>query len=97
MGVLKPSGNSLYLLKHSTPSGRLPSVARLVVLDSDVPMTVQCDPVLWRKRFGHFNIQRLHAQHAKGGPTSLAMFTCVKLSLVTRACRTRPVHHLVLY
>jgi hypothetical protein len=63
MSLLKPSGNGLYLLKHSTPCGRLSSVDRIVVLDTDVALTALCDPIIWHKRFGHLSMQSLHAQH----------------------------------
>jgi hypothetical protein len=70
MGMIKPSGNGLYLLQHSSASGRLPSVDKPALLDCDVAMTAQCDPVLLHKRFGHRNIHSLHAQHYNGVPTS---------------------------
>jgi hypothetical protein len=31
------------------------------MLDNDVALTAQCDLVLWHKRFGHLNLQSLHA------------------------------------
>jgi hypothetical protein len=39
MGVLKPSGNGLYLLQHSTATGGLPSIDRKPVIDSEVALT----------------------------------------------------------
>jgi hypothetical protein len=78
MGVLKPSGNGLYFLPHSTAYGRLPSIANPPLVDSDVPPTAQCDSVLWHRRFGDLNMQSLHAQHANGVPTSPAPPSYVK-------------------
>jgi hypothetical protein len=36
-----------------------------------------CDPVLWHQRFGHSNMQSMHAQHTHGVPTSPTFATYV--------------------
>jgi hypothetical protein len=80
MGVLEPSGNGLYFLQHSTTTGRLASVDILALLDSEVALIAQCDSLLWQRRFGHLNMQSLHAQHVNGVPTSLALPSTVKIA-----------------
>jgi hypothetical protein len=78
MGVLKPSGDGLYLFQHSTAIGRLPSIDIHALVDSEVAMTPQCDYVLWHRRFGHLNMQSLHAQRANGVHASPALPSYVK-------------------
>jgi hypothetical protein len=62
LGVLKPSGNGHYLLGHKIVHGRLPSVDVPYVLTIDIAMTLQCDLILWHRRFGHCQMQSLHTQ-----------------------------------
>jgi hypothetical protein len=78
MDLLKPSGNGLYLLQHSTATGKLPSIVRTPLVNSEVALTAECDYVLWHKWFRHLNMQILHAQNASGDPTSHALPSSVK-------------------
>jgi hypothetical protein len=66
----------------------------LAMLDTYVALTAHCDPVLWHKRFGHLNMQSLHAQHANGVLTSLLMPSSVKhiycdSCMLNKACVAR--------
>jgi hypothetical protein len=59
MGVLEPSGNGLYLLPHQPELPPSPSTETSRDTGSRVALTAQCDPVLWHRKFGHFNMQSL--------------------------------------
>jgi hypothetical protein len=70
MGVLKPSGNGLYLLPHQPDLPSSPSATAAPDPSPRVALTSHCDPVLWHRRFGHLNMQSLQAHHTHGVPTS---------------------------
>jgi hypothetical protein len=78
MGVLEPSGNGLYLLPHQPKLPPSPSLESSYYAGPRVALTAQCDRVLWHRRFGHRNMQRLHAQHTHGVPTSPTLASYVK-------------------
>jgi hypothetical protein len=78
MGVLGPSGNGLYLLPHQPQLPPSPFAETSRDAGSCVVLTAQCDPVLWHRRFGHLNMQSLHAQHTHGVPTSPTLANYVK-------------------
>jgi hypothetical protein len=61
MGVLESSGNGLYLLPHQPELPSSPSATSALDPSLRVALTAQCDPVLWHRRFGHLNMQSLHA------------------------------------
>jgi hypothetical protein len=63
MGVLEPSGNGLYLLPHKPELPSSPSAMTVNNPSPNVALAAQCDHVLWHRRFGHLNIQSMHAQH----------------------------------
>jgi hypothetical protein len=77
MGVLEPSGNGLYLLPHQPELPSSPSAASARDPSPRVALTAQCDPVLWHRRFGHLNMQSLHAHHTHSVPTSLVLASSV--------------------
>jgi hypothetical protein len=77
MGVPEPSGNGLYLLPHQP---ELPSSHSTTTVNDPSPsvaLAVQCGPVLWHRRFGHLNMQSVHAQHTHGVLTSHALASYV--------------------
>jgi hypothetical protein len=76
--VLEPSGNGLYLLPHHPKLPPSPSHDNARCFGSRVALTAPCDPVLWHRRFGHLNMQSLHAQHTHGVPNSPALASFVK-------------------
>jgi hypothetical protein len=78
MGVLEPSGNGLYLLPHKPKLPSSPSAKIARDPCSCIALAAQCDHVLWHRRFGHLNMQSLHAQHTHGVPTSPALTNSVK-------------------
>jgi hypothetical protein len=47
MGVLKPSGNGLYLLDHKTLAWRLPSRIAPAYITTGVILSAKCELVLW--------------------------------------------------
>jgi hypothetical protein len=53
MGVLKPSGNGLYLLPYRPELPPRPPAETTRDPCSRVAFTTQCDPILWHRRFGH--------------------------------------------
>jgi hypothetical protein len=61
MGVLEPSGNGLYLLPHQPELPSSPSAEKAGDPCSRVALAAHCDHVLWHRRFGHLNMQSLHA------------------------------------
>jgi hypothetical protein len=63
MGVLEPSSNGLDLLPHQPELLSSPSATPVNDPSPSVALAAQCDPVLWHRRFGHLNMQSLHAQH----------------------------------
>jgi hypothetical protein len=69
MGVLKPSGNELYLLSHTTSSKGAPPLDTSYVIDSSAALNAHIEPKLWHRRCGHLNIPSLHAQHNHGVPS----------------------------
>jgi hypothetical protein len=76
--MLEPSGNGLYLLPHQPELTPSPSADKAYDPFSLVALTTQCVPVLWHCRFGHLNMQTLHAQHTHGVPTSPTLANFVK-------------------
>jgi hypothetical protein len=78
MGVLEPYGNGLYLLPQHQELPPSPSQDNARCHGSRVALTAQCDPVLWHRRFGHLNMQSLHAQRTHGVPTSPTLASSVK-------------------
>jgi hypothetical protein len=78
MSVVGPFGNGLYILPHQLELPSNPSAEIASDPCSRVALAVQCDPVLWYRRFGHLNMQSMHAQHTHGVPTSPALASYVK-------------------
>jgi hypothetical protein len=78
MVVLDPSDNGLHLLPHNPELPPSPSQDTVRSHGPRVALTAQCDPVMWHRRFGHLNMQSLHAQHKHGVPTSHALASSVK-------------------
>jgi hypothetical protein len=78
MGVLKPSGNGLCLLSHTTSAQGAPHLDTSSVVDSIVAMTAHIDHELWHRRCGHLNMQSLHAQHTHGVPFIPALSVSVR-------------------
>jgi hypothetical protein len=70
MGVLKPSGNGLYLMPHQQELPQRPLADSPPSVGHIVALIAKCDPVLCHRRFGHLNMQSLQAQHTHGVPTS---------------------------
>jgi hypothetical protein len=65
MGVLKPSGNGLYLLPHQRELPSSPSATPVNDPSPSVALAAQCDPILWHRRLRHVNMQSLQAQHTR--------------------------------
>jgi hypothetical protein len=67
-------------LPHVPPPRATPSSSHDSVRchGSRVALTAQCDPVLWHRRFGHLNMQSLHAQHTHSVPASPSLASSVK-------------------
>jgi hypothetical protein len=59
MGVLKPSGNGLYLLSNTKRPQGTPHVNTLAVLYISLALTVHYDYILWHRRCGHLNMHSL--------------------------------------
>jgi hypothetical protein len=78
MGVLEPSGNSLYLLPYLPELPSSPSAEKEDDPNSRVALAAHCDPILRHRRFGHLNMQSMHAQHTHGIPTSPTLACLVK-------------------
>jgi hypothetical protein len=108
MGVLEPSDNGLYHMPHHPELPPSPSHDNARCHGSRVALTAQCDPVLWHRRFGHLNLQSLHAQHTHGVPTSHASASsakhvscdsCLLYKATDAPCNTtacaKPSHHLL--
>jgi hypothetical protein len=93
IGVPEPSGNGLYLLPHQPEQPPSPSADHARGHGSRVALTALCDPVMWHRRFGHLNMQSLHAPHTHGVSTSPALVSYVKMFLAIHACSTRPLLH----
>jgi hypothetical protein len=78
MGVLKPSGNGLYLLPHQSELPPSPTTESSHGSNLRVALTAHCDPILWHRRFGHLYMQSTHAHHTHDVPTSPSLAGSVK-------------------
>jgi hypothetical protein len=78
MGVLEPTGNGLNLLPHQPKLPSSPFEEKARDPYSRVALAAQCDHVLWHPRFGHLNMQSMHAQHTHGVPSSPTLAISVK-------------------
>jgi hypothetical protein len=61
MGVIEPSSNGLYLVPHNYELPPSPSQDTARIHYPRVALTAQRDPVMSHRRFGHMNMQSLHA------------------------------------
>jgi hypothetical protein len=78
MSVLEPSGNGLCLLPHHPCWPPSSSAETSRDAGSRVALTAQCDPGLWHRKFGHFNMQSQNAQPTHGVPTSPTLASYVR-------------------
>jgi hypothetical protein len=78
MGVLKPSGNGLYLRSKTTSSQGAPFLDTSIVVDNSVAMHAHIDPDPWHRRCGHLNMKSLQAQHTHGVSSIPALPVSVK-------------------
>jgi hypothetical protein len=93
MGELEPSGNGLYLLPHKPELPSSPSAEKAHAPCSRVALVALCNPVLWHRRFGHLNMQSMHAHHTHGVPTSPALANSMNFFFAIHACSTKPLLH----
>jgi hypothetical protein len=78
MGVLEPSGNGLYFPPHQPELPSSPTAESSPHAGPRVALTTECNPIRWHRRFGHLNMQSMHARHTHGVPTSPSLACCVK-------------------